>query len=98
MRHLMAAFAVLALGTGTSAAAEDTIVVKYKDLNLASEEGQKALDKRIDSAARNFCRFNSLQTGTRNTKRAQTECVDQARAAARAQVLALTDGAARKGG
>ena len=98
MRHLMAALAVLALGAGTSAAAADNIVVKYKDLDLASEEGQKSLDKRIDTAARSFCRFNSLQTGTRNTKRAQTECIEQARAQARAQVLALTEGAARKGG
>lgn len=98
MRHLMAALAVLALGAGTSAAAADNLVVKYDDLNLATEEGQKALDKRIDTAARNFCRFNSLQTGTRNNKRAQTECIEDARAAAREQIASVTGAQSRKGG
>lgn len=81
---LAAAGAVLA---GAPAAAEET-VVRYHDLNLASEKGQKTLERRIEAAVRKVCADTS-NTGTRLPSRPANECIAQARAAAKQNFAAI---------
>jgi UrcA family protein len=51
--------AVLAAAlTAGPAYAERTEAVAYGDLNLATPDGQAALQSRLDKAARNVCRFD----------------------------------------
>lgn len=48
--------AALAATVSTAALAEPvSLTVRYSDLDLASADGQKALDRRIDQAARTVC-------------------------------------------
>jgi len=94
MRHFTTVLAVLALGAATSAAAQE-MKVKYKDLDLATDQGQKVLTQRIENAARSYCR-DSGETGTRN-KTLQMECLANARNAARQQIAAVTENALKGG-
>src|SRR3546814_1685442 len=51
------AAALIGLGlTATPAFAKD-VQVRYADLNLATVEGQKTLEQRIDRAARDACNY-----------------------------------------
>ena len=50
--------------TATPSVAKD-VQVRYGDLNLATVEGQKALERRIDRAARSACDYHQGTTGTR---------------------------------
>lgn len=61
-------------------------LVTYADLNLASPEGQKALDARIDSAARKICQVDQVRTGTRLISPEARACYAKARASAKQQV------------
>lgn len=49
---------------GAPASAEKA-TIPYEDLNLATAKGQRALEQRIDIAARKVCGFNDHITGTR---------------------------------
>ena len=87
------AFAAAALGlvaTPAFAGVEKapTTSVAYADLNLGSVEGQKALDSRIDSAARKLCQMDRIRTGTRLISSEAKACYAKARASAKQQVAA----------
>lgn len=82
---LAAAGAVLA---GTPAAAEQ-MSINYKDLNLATTEGQQILEQRIDAAARRVCEIDRITTGSRIRSQEAQACYDEAKAAATKQVAAL---------
>ena len=97
MRHLKRALVAAALGLAASGAAAQDMVVKYDDLDLTSAKDQKALERRIDAAARTFCKVKGLQTGSR-VNRAQTSCIAQAREDARSQMAALIGRQALPGG
>lgn len=96
MRTPLIALTALTLLAGAPAAAQD-LVVRYDDLNLAAEKGQKALDRRIDAAARTFCGVGAQQTGSR-IKPATAQCFRDARAAAREQMASLVGKTSGKGG
>lgn len=51
--------------------------VSYRDLNLATPEGQQIMQKRLDKAARNVCRFDS--NGQIRTPEAENACFREAR-------------------
>lgn len=97
MRTPVIALTALALIAGSPAAAED-FVVQHADLDLSTAKGQKALDKRIDSEARRYCKMDVRQTGTRIRASGTTECYNQARAAAREQMASLIGQSSLKGG
>ncbi len=85
------AFAAAAIGLVASPAfagveKAPTTSVSYADLNLESVEGQKALDARIDSAARKICQVDRVRTGTRLISAESRSCYDKARASAKKQV------------
>lgn len=81
----------LALAALATPAAAQTISidVSYADLDLTSPQGQAALDRRIDSAAREICGGEEQRTGTRivmNTK--VRTCIAEVKAKAAIQVAA----------
>lgn len=89
MKTPLIALTALSLIAGVPAAAED-FVVRYADLDLATPEGQKALDKRIDAEARDYCKVSAPTTGTR-VKRDVSQCVNEARNAARESMASLIE-------
>lgn len=88
----------LALAATLPAAAGETRLVRYDDLNLASPAGMERLQRRIDAAARGVC-------GDENSRRvlgvaAQAgirACMAEAKAKAARQVTALDPNQARGG-
>ncbi len=65
-----------------------TAGIEFRDLNLASPEGQAVLDQRIDIAARKICRMDSVTTGTRIRSRDAERCYKTALKSAKTQVAA----------
>ena len=74
-----------------------TAQIKVADLDLATAEGQRTLDKRIEGAVRQVCRRTSLQSGTRIIDKDSLRCLARARAEAKQQVALLTAKAQRGG-
>lgn len=73
LRPLLAAAAAAATITATPALAE-SVRVEYKDLNLATAQGQEALQGRLESAARQVCGMRDIRTGTRVPDPQAREC------------------------
>ena len=66
-----------------------SIAVSTADIDLATAEGQRTLDQRIEKAARTVCRTTSVTTGSRILSRESQTCLTMARSAAREQVAVL---------
>jgi UrcA family protein len=90
MRQYLIALSALAVVAGTPVAAKD-FTVKYSDLNLKTEKGQKVLERRIDQAAREYCGVDTSRTGSRMISQSTRECYQAARDAAREQMALLVD-------
>ena len=80
--------ATLAPVAAASAATQNSVTVEYRDLNLASPEGQAALDRRVSQAARKVCGFDAVRTGTRLAPLKDMDCYREAKAKAKQQVAA----------
>lgn len=78
-------------------AAPRTAEVRVSDLDLATEAGQRKLDRRVEIAVRQVCRAVSNKTGTRIMDQSVQECKANARAEAKQKVAALMDRAQRGG-
>lgn len=93
--------ALAAIGTMFNAApafaGDVTVNVKYSDLNLASVEGQKTLEFRIDQAAKKACGYKKIHTGSRAGGADAQKCYVDAKKAAKSQIAAVVDDA-RLGG
>ena len=76
----LAAAATIAAPAHAAGADNGSVAVRYTDLDLATEQGQKALDERLDSAARKVCGMDERATGTRIASREATRCYREARA------------------
>ncbi|AOL93359.1 UrcA family protein [Porphyrobacter sp. LM 6] len=74
-----------------------TIHVPTADINLATPEGQKRLDQRLEKAARTVCRTDSLTTGSRILSQESRECLAKARSDSKQQVAALMNNEQRGG-
>ncbi len=74
-----------------------TLTISAADLDLATPEGQRKLDSRVEKAVRTVCRITNQTTGTRILSRDALACLAKARADARAQVAALKSEAQRGG-
>ncbi|MDP5103269.1 MAG: UrcA family protein [Erythrobacter sp.] len=66
-----------------------TLKIATADINLATAQGQRTLDRRIEKAARSVCRADDRSTGTRIMNQDARTCLDKVRAEARQQVAAL---------
>jgi UrcA family protein len=86
---LVVAAIALALPTVPTVAEERT--VSYADLNLASPEGQKALERRIANALEEVCEVPKVRTGTRLKSRSAQRCVDEASRNAKEQVAVILE-------
>lgn len=88
-----AALVGLAL-TATPSLAKN-VEVRYADLNLATVEGQKVLEQRIDRAARDACGYGGSVTGTRipssQARACYREALDSAKTAMAAKIEAAQD-------
>jgi UrcA family protein len=56
-----------------------TVGVQFADLNLATEDGRKELDKRIDHAARTACGMDERATGSNMADRTSRKCYRDAK-------------------
>lgn len=66
-----------------------TMTISTADLDLATAEGQRKLDHRVEKAVRTVCRVNQPTTGSRILSQDAIACLAKARSDARAQVAAL---------
>lgn len=91
---ITAAAAALSIGAMASPAlANDerpTTKVWHNDLNLATKAGRKALDRRIDQAARKICGLNTVSIRSRSGSSSERACYRTAKASVESQVAALT--------
>jgi UrcA family protein len=87
----------LAAATSGEPATRMTLTVSAADLDLATPEGQRKLDNRVEKAVRTVCRITNQTTGTRIISRDALACLAKARRDARAQVAALKSEVQRGG-
>lgn len=66
-----------------------TRTVSTAGLNLATPEGQRMLDQRISTAAREVCKSHVAPVGVRVSSAEARECVAKAKASAQSQVASL---------
>lgn len=79
------------------AAAAETRIVRYDDLNLASPAGMERLERRINAAARTVCGAHAGRIAGVSDTLETKACVAQAKARAARQVAALETRQARGG-
>ncbi len=89
MRTLTSAYLVslsatltVAVMAATATAHAETVrqsqEVRFNDLDLASSQGQRQLERRIQRAARTVCGMDEIATGTRLASRESSRCYNQA--------------------
>jgi UrcA family protein len=71
--------------------------ITYSDLNLNTEAGQAALEKRVSAAVRSVCGQDIVRTGTRLKSSSQRKCLAEADKSAKQQVAAIIEDARRGG-
>jgi UrcA family protein len=74
-----------------------TVGITFSDLDLATPQGQKILDERIERAVREACSASSMTTGTRIQSSEHRACVAQGRAQARQQIAKIAQNPQRGG-
>lgn len=97
---LFALAATMTMLAGAPALAEqmsDDMVVRYADLDLSTEAGQKTLETRIDAAAKKYCGVGEQRTGTRLSSSKAKVCYREAKRLANQQFAAIVSDA-RLGG
>lgn len=88
--------AAMAATITTGATAAPSERVSYRDLDLASAEGQAELQGRLDSAARRVCRFD--ERGQLVTPDEENACYRAARKTADVRFAELIDSTIQRGG
>ncbi|MEM9500258.1 MAG: UrcA family protein [Pseudomonadota bacterium] len=85
-----AAFGLAVTATPAFAGSQDkqSLDVSFAGLDLSTAEGQKALEKRIETAARKLCGVDAVRTGTRMKSQSSVTCYKEAVASAKRQVAA----------
>ena len=89
MKKTLISLAAICAVAATTPAAAENVSVDYRDLNLASVQGQKSLEIRIDRAARKVCGMDNRVSGTRLRPSDERRCYAQAKKQAKKQVAAL---------
>jgi len=91
MKKSILAIASIGVLFATTPAYAEGFQIKHNDLNLASVEGQKVLESRIERAAKEACGLNSQATGTRVVSRSARKCFNEVKKSATAQMAVLVD-------
>lgn len=96
---MMFAAASLALPSAAVANAQQakSVEVDYRDLNLATTQGQDLLTARIERAARKVCGLSRHMTGSRLRDRDAQRCVSETTKNINAQFAALVEESAKGG-
>lgn len=89
-RHFVALTAAAVLGAAATPAFAESLSIPYQDLNLATAEGQKALDRRIDEAVRDFCGMEP-NTGSRISSTGSRRCYAETKKQVQTQFAAIVD-------
>lgn len=93
---IFACAALIAAGLAAPAFADEgqayTAEVRYNDLDLGSATGRKALDFRVEKAARDVCRVDESIVGTRILPKDRRLCYREARRQLDRQLAVLTAG------
>lgn len=91
---IAAALMGLALTT-TPAFADEVkhVQVMYKDLDLTTAAGQRALERRLNTAAREACGYSETVTGSHLPSARSRACYKQARAKAQDVMAAAVENA-----
>lgn len=89
----IAAAALLGLALTATPSLAKNVEVRYADLNLATVEGQKALDSRIDRAAREACDVGRQVTGSRLPSSDAQACYREAVESAKTMMAAKVEAA-----
>lgn len=97
MLALAAAATMLTAAPALADEAGPDMVVRYADLDLTTEAGQKTLEWRIDAAAKRFCGVGAQTTGSRLKSSQASQCYREAKRLATQQFAALI-GDERMGG
>lgn len=99
MRFVLPLLALAAIATPAVAAAEEVVTVKITtaDLDLATSEGRKALNARINAKLRKACEIESASRYNYGVKVIDRTCLADARAQARAKAAALAENSSRSG-
>lgn len=93
----IAAAAAAAVALAASPAAAEDVAIRYTDLNLATDAGQRVLEQRIEVAARRICGVDEQATGSRLRSRDAQRCYREAKTKATRQFAALVEEHAKGG-
>ena len=96
---LFALAATMTILAGSPALAETgpDMVVRYADLDLSTEAGQRTLETRIDAAAKKYCGMGEQRTGTRLGSSKAKVCYREAKRLANQQFAAIISDERRGG-
>lgn len=89
--RIFAAAIGLALTAAPALAAP--VAVQYDDLDLTTASGQKTLDRRLDSAAREACGYDRMTTGSRLRSSEAAACYRETKSQMKEKVAALVSNA-----
>jgi UrcA family protein len=73
------------------------VTVEYDDLDLTSEKGQAALERRVRAAVNQACEADNPTTGSRVMSVSKSRCLAAAKQSAKSQVAAIIEDAKRGG-
>ncbi len=96
MKKTLVALTLAALAFPASAQTV-SFEVKYRDLDLASVDGQETLEQRIDNAARKACNYSRHETGSRLRGADMKRCFEEAKVSATKKFAAVIEQRANGG-
>ena len=97
MKRTFAALAAFALVPAAAVAAPGDLEVDYSDLDLSNQKDIKKLERRIKTAAKEFCLAETGTTGTRMISREARACTKSVEASAMERFATVIE-EQRKGG
>lgn len=86
-RKTILAAGLIGLAFASQPAFAKSVTVSYRGLDLATTEGQQALDSRIRAAAREVCEISPVQRQTLEESISARSCYDAALSSARKAVV-----------
>jgi len=97
MKKTLIALVAASITVSAAPAFASDVAVPYADLNLASVDGQKTLERRIDRAAKKACNFDGYTVRSLIGSPESEACYDKAKASATTEMAAIVE-EARLGG
>ena len=91
MRKSIIALATIGTMVTAAPAFAGGVSVEYRDLNLTNEQGQQALERRIDKAAKAVCDYDRARTGSRMTNPQVEQCYRDAKEQATQQMAVIVN-------